>query len=383
MSRHIEHDPTERAVGRKNIASREHPFLLESGRQLNEIGVAYETHGQLNRQRDNAVLICHALTGNSHAAGIDRNGRPGWWNGLIGPGLGIDTSRHFVICANVLGGCYGTTGPLSIDPKTGKQYGQDFPPITIRDIVRAQRRLVAELGVNRLAAVVGGSMGGMQAYEWGASWPEDVGHLIAIAAGPVQSPWRRGLNGVVREGLQLGRAAGSADDGLRLARKIAMLTYRGHREFFERFSGGDRRVGRSGSDERSVERYLARQARKLTERFDLHTYEALLAAMDSHDIARGRGDIERVLRSLRPRTLLVGISSDILYPADEVRSPASLIPDCTYREIESDCGHDAFLIETEQLGRFIGEFLGKGSDHPRTARRLPAVAPSTKTLGHN
>jgi homoserine O-acetyltransferase len=197
--------------------------------------LAYETYGRLNRERDNVILVCHALTGSAHAAGEDMPGKRGWWDGVIGPGRALDTDRYFVICSNVLGGCYGSTGPTSVDPGTGEEYGDVFPTITIRDIVHAQRLLVRSLGIERLHAVIGGSMGGMQVLEWGLLYPEAVDLLLPIATCARQAPWRIGVSAIAREAIALGRRLGDEGGGLALARKAAMLTYRSAQEFSLRF----------------------------------------------------------------------------------------------------------------------------------------------------
>jgi len=347
-----------RQAGTARLASADAPFSLDCGATLPELELAYETYGTPNADGSNAILICHALTGSAHAAGAEAP-RRGWWDGAIGPGKGIDTDRWFVICSNVIGSCYGSTGPNSIDPATGLPYGEAFPAVTIRDMVRAQRLLLAHLGVERLHAVVGGSMGGMQVLEWALLYPELVGRIAPIATSARHSAWSVAFNAIAREALELGRAGGSAEAGLRLARKVAMMTYRSELEFDERF-------GRMRTDDSyradgsfAVESYLEYHGQSLAGRFDADTYGAITRAMDLHDVTWGRGDASTVLGSIAQPALLVGITSDILYPVREQRAIASLIPNAIYREIDSSCGHDAFLIEYDQLNAILGWFLNE------------------------
>lgn len=348
------HD-TNRATGAIHF---DQPIRLDSGAWLASPTVAYETYGTLDATCSNAILVCHALTGSAHVAGTDDSGNHGWWSRLVGPGLAIDTDRYFVLSTNVIGSCYGSTGPRSTDPTTGREYGTDFPIITIRDMVRAQRQTLGELGIDRLHAVIGGSMGGMQVLEWGLLYPNIPDLLIPIATAARHSPWAVAFNAIAREAIALGRALNDPAAGLRLARKIAMLTYRSDLEFSERF--GRERTGEDfftvdGTFE--VEHWLEHHGRRLVERFDIDTFEAITRAMDLHDVTRGGRSLAEALGSIRQPTLCVGISSDILYPPHEQKSLAEGIPNCTYREINSPCGHDAFLIEFDQLNTIVGEFL--------------------------
>jgi homoserine O-acetyltransferase len=348
--------------------------------------LAYETYGRLNRERDNVILVCHALTGSAHAAGEDTPGKRGWWDGIIGPGRALDTDRYFVICSNVLGGCYGSTGPTSVDPATGEEYGDVFPTITIRDIVHAQRLLVRSLGIERLHAVIGGSMGGMQVLEWGLLYPEAVDLLLPIATCARQAAWRIGVSAIAREAIALGRRLGDEGRGLALARKASMLTYRSAQEFSLRF-GRDHDPDDIFSDDCrfAVENYLDYQGEALLSRFDAATYLTLLRAMDLHDITRDRGTLIEVLGSIRQPVLCVGISSDILYPVDEQQELAALLPDATYRHVESIYGHDAFLIEREQVNAIVGGFLGEHQCAVRVSKASSAPLlkpyPVEKTVG--
>lgn len=363
-----------RTTGVAELATTETPFRLECGAAI-PLEIAYETYGRLDADGGNAILVCHALTGSAHAAGVDEHGRAGWWDGLIGPGRALDTDRYFVICSNVLGGCYGSTGPRSIDPATGEPYGRRFPTVTIRDIVRAQRLLLWKLGVERLHAVIGGSMGGMQVLEWGHLFPADCDLLIPIATSARHSPWCVAFNAIAREAIALGSEAGDVEAGLRLARKVAMMTYRSGDEFTERFGRRRRTVGRFTVDGSfAIESYLEHHGRRLVERFDIATYETITRAMDLHDVTHGRGSLEETLGALHQPTLAIGITSDILYPASEQQELARLIPEACYREITSPCGHDAFLIEYDQLNPIVAAFLAAhgraGSNDIRDALQL-------------
>lgn len=360
------------------------PLQLQLGGQLPQVAVAFETYGQLNARADNAILLCHALTGSAHAAGVhDREGVPGWWDPLIGPDKPIDTNRFFVISSNVLGGCYGTTGPPSIDPLIGRPYGIDFPRYTIRDMVEVQRRLVQKLGIDRLAAVIGGSMGGMQVLEWAALHPEMVGAIVPIAIGTHHSAWAIGLNEVARSAIMADPAWSGGhyptwqqpETGLGIARAIAMLSYRSFESLETRF-GRERRdvpVGRSGSAaglagpmphspqalamKFEVASYLSHHSVKLVERFDANTYIHLTLAMDDYDLGEGRGGVERTLARMDLPALVMGVPSDVLYPEQEQLRLHELLPDSRYVKLVSPHGHDAFLIEFPQLAAQLRRFL--------------------------
>jgi len=348
-----------------------HPFQFESGVLLAPVDVAYETYGTPNREGTNAVLLCHALTGNAHAAGRSPDGQLGWWDGIVGEGKAFDPSKHFIICSNFLGSCYGTTGPTSINPRTGKRYGSTFPQMTVRDIVRVQRELMNRLGVRRLKAVIGGSLGGMQVLEWAVMFPEVVDSIIPIATAARHSAWCIGLNEVARLGILTdpawngGNYTEQPEHGLALARMIAMITYRSRESFEKKFGQArqDQAIGRGTFDELSpagfqIESYLRYQGEKLVDRFDAATYVAITRAMDLHDVAEGRGPLAEVLGRVRTKTLSIGINTDVLYPAEEQQEIAALIPGAEYREIDSPHGHDAFLIEIEKLNGLIRNFLG-------------------------
>jgi homoserine O-acetyltransferase len=346
------------------------PFHLEAGACLPEITVAYRTWGSLNRDGTNAVLVCHPLTG---SADLDR-----WWPHLLGPGRAFDPEADFVVCSNVLGSCYGTTGPVSPGPGGDRLWGPDFPQITIRDMVRVEAELLDQLSVKRVRLVVGGSLGGMQALEWGAMYPERVDAIAPIAVSGRHSPWCIALSEAQRRAITADPCwrGGhySADDppgsGLAIARIIAMCTYRSRESFALRF---ERRARADGRFE--VEGYLQYQGEKLAERFDANAYLTLTRAMDTHDVARGRGAYAEVLRSVRLPALIVAIDSDVLYPPIEQQELARLLPGARLAWLNSPHGHDAFLIEGEAMNRLLVEFRA-ALQRPRSAayRRLRAPA---------
>ena len=356
------------------------PFVLESGGVLPEVTVAYETWGLLSDARDNAVLVCHALTGDSHAAGAMGPGHKsdGWWDDLIGPGKALDTDRYFIVCANVLGGCQGTTGPASIDPSTGAPYGPTFPQVTIRDIVRTQHMLMEHLGIGAWLSVVGGSMGGMQVLEWAATYPRRVASIVPIAtclhSTAQQIAWgmigRRAVRLDPRwnDGEYYDAAPGEGPhEGLAVARQVAQVTFRSDNVFSERFGRG--LAERSGGDgfglweEFQVETYLRYHGEKLAKRFDANSYLVISKAMDLHDLARGRSSLEHAIRGFEGPCLSVGVSSDMLYPAYQQRQIAEAFTASgnasEYTEIDSPHGHDAFLMELDQLGPVVSGFLDR------------------------
>ncbi len=353
------------------------PFVLEGGGKLHEIMVAFETWGELDADRSNAILVCHALTGDSHAAGRAGPGHPtpGWWDQLIGPGKALDTSRYFVVCSNVLGGCQGTTGPASIRPDRNEPYGSTFPVVTIRDMVRVQARLADVLGIERWHSVIGGSMGGMQALEWGVMWPHRVGSVIAIAtcgAATAQQIawWSCGRRAIAmdpnwRDGNYYDAPPGKGPHaGLSLARMLSQITFRTDDVFTDRF-GRDVVEPIDGHFELwqrfQVERYLEHHGHKLVRRFDANSYLVLAKAMDLHDLGRGRGGVAHALERLTAPVLVMGISSDVLYPPYQQRALVDLLrgggTSAGYVELESPHGHDAFLIEHAQVGAAVREFL--------------------------
>lgn len=344
-------------------------ITLESGNRLKNVDIAYETYGTINKEKNNVIFVCHALTGTSHVVGDDEV--PGWWEGLIGPGRYIDTDKYFVISSNVLGGCAGTTGPASINPDTGIPYGVEFPVVTIRDMVQVQYQLVKGLGIEKLFAIVGGSMGGMQVMEWAVMYPE-----MAYAILPIATCAR--LSAVAIAYNDVGRQAILADpnwndghyypnlgpkQGLSIARMLGMITYRTAELFEQRF-------GRRLKDDTAltefnstfhIESYLRYQGDKLVERFDANSYLYLLKAMDTHDIGRGRGGIEKVLERVQAKVLSVAISRDLLYPADHQEKLVNILREqgkpVEYHYIDSIYGHDGFLVEFAKLGPIVWEFI--------------------------
>jgi len=358
----------------QEVFSAETPLVMECGAELAPVSVAYETYGTLNPAGDNVVLVCHALTGSAHAAGQtgDDPRTAGWWDPMIGPGRPLDTDALFVVCSNFLGGCYGTTGSASPNPATGKPYGLAFPPVTVRDMVRTQASLLKRLGVRSLLTVLGGSLGGMQVLEWPLLYPGFVRSIIPIATAAQHSPWCIGLNDLARQAIMQDPAwrdgdyysHGQPERGLSLARQIAMVSYRSDVSFLNRFGRTTTAPPDPGTFRNQlmamyqVERYLRYQGEKLVNRFDANTYLYISRAMDTHDVTRDRGTLQEVLGSIPIPALCVGIDSDILYPLHEQRAIAGLLPHGVCREIHSPFGHDAFLIEYEQLGASVRAFLG-------------------------
>ena len=326
------------------------PFVLESGYALEGVEVAYRTWGTLAPAGDNAVLVCHALTG---SADLDR-----WWGGTLGPGRAFDPERDFVICSNVLGSCYGTTGPASPRPDGAGRWGPDFPVVTVRDMVRLQAELLDHLGVRRLRLVAGGSLGGMQALEWVAGFPGRAGAAVVIAAPARQSAWAIALSHAQRAAIEAdprfrdGRypVDDPPRDGLAVARSIAMCSYRSWESLEGRF-GRDTAPGGGFQ----VESYLRHHGQKLAARFDANSYLTLTRAMDTHDVGRGRGGVEAALAAIAAPVLVVAIDSDLLFPAEEQWRLVEGLPDARLAWLASPHGHDAFLIETGEIDRLIRE----------------------------
>ncbi len=352
-----------------------HVLNLESGGALAPVTVAYETYGTLSPERDNAVLVCHALSGDAHAAGYhgtDADEKPGWWDILIGPGKPLDTDRHFVISSNFLGSCYGTTGPTNINPETGKPYGPTFPFFTIRDMVELQRWLLDYLEIDTLLAVTGGSMGGMQALQWAISYPDRVRGTIPIATTAQMSAQGIALNEVGRQAIlsdpkwQNGNYPDTdpPGQGLALARMIGHITYLSeksmHRKFARRFANGN---GRSFNFSRDfqVESYLHHQGDKFVKRFDANTYLYISKAMDYFDLEDDYGSLEEAFAGCLSSFLVLSFTSDWLFPAKQsqemVRALKRLGKDVSYCNIESDQGHDAFLLPGHRMGDLIAGYL--------------------------
>ena len=373
------------------------PLSLDCGRTLPRVTIAYETYGTLAPARDNVILVCHALSGDAHAAGWsaaggesardgfgadERDGQHrgvlGWWDGMIGPGKAFDTDRYFVVSTNLLGGCRGTTGPSSINPETGRPYGGDFPVITVADMVRAERAFLDVLGLPRLAAVAGGSLGGMQALEWAVRYPDQVDAIIPIASTHALEPQGVAWNAIARNAImadpnwQGGHYYGTGRaplDGMGIARMVGHITYLSAPSMAGKFG---RRLQDAGDirytltePEFEVESYLQHQARKFQQRFDPNTYLYLSRALSYFDLARehGRGDLRQAVRDVRARTLLISFSSDWLYPpsgsvalADALRAEGR---DVSLEVIDAPYGHDCFLLEEDRQTPLIRRFLSR------------------------
>jgi len=346
---------------------------LDSGATLEPVDVAYETYGELNAERSNAILILHAFTGDAHAAGISRKtGKPGWWDNMIGPGKAFDTEKYFVVCSNVLGGCMGTTGPSSTNPKTGKPYAMDFPVITIADMVRLQRMVVDHLGIERLLAVAGGSMGAMQALQWAVDYPERV-----AAAIPIAGTWRHSAQQIAFN--EVGRQAIMADPdwrggdyygtqgparGLAVARMIGHITYMSDESMREKFGRRLREKEKFGFDfdiDFEVESYLRYRGTQFVGRFDANSYLYITKAMDYFDITNGSGSLAAALEKTQSRFLLISFTSDWLYPSYQSQEIVNALrgrnKDVAYCELSSNYGHDAFLVDVGEQTEVVRGFL--------------------------
>ncbi len=350
------------------------PFRLAFGGELPAFDLAYETYGTLNAAGDNAILLIHALTGDAHAAGqhAEDDRKRGWWDPMIGPGRPLDTEKHFIICANALGGCAGSTGPLDNNPATGQPWGKNFPLITVPDLVRTQRLLVDRLGIRRLAAVIGGSLGGMQALEWAVRYPMLTGRVAIIAAAGRLDAQGIALNEVGRRAIMLdprwqdGDYAPDQgpDEGLAVARMVGTVTYHSKESMATRFG---RRPARGPVARPTlggvfdVEGYLHHHGDALVARFDAHSYLRQTRAMDLYDVAEGRGSEGWALSTVRARVLTVGIRSDWLFTPQGVRDLNEALlaagADARYHELDSPHGHDAFLKEWEMLDPLLRELL--------------------------
>jgi homoserine O-acetyltransferase len=350
------------------------PLDFESGGHLPHVRLAYESWGELTPERDNAILILHALTGDSHVVGQGGPGHKtgGWWNGIVGPGLAIDTDRYFVVAPNMLGGCQGSTGPSSFSPD-GTEWGARFPFTTIRDQVAAQTLFADALGIDRFYAVIGGSMGGMHALEWAVTHPERVARLGLLSAPPVTTSDQVALNSLQLEAIRIDPqwAGGDYYDaavgqgphrGLALARRMALLNYRSPEELNERFGRSwQSEISPLGDNGRwAVESYLDFHGNKFTRRFDANSYLVLVEAMNSHDVGRGRGGVDAALERVTARTVVIGIDSDRLFPVEGQSRIArgihsSIDDDATV--LSSSFGHDGFLIEHEAVARHLARLL--------------------------
>lgn len=356
--------------------AKDEPFELESGATLQPVTLAYETYGRLNEERSNAILILHALSGGAHAAGYHSTDdkKPGWWDEAIGPGKAFDTNRFFVICSNVLGSCYGSSGPLSLDPQTGKPYGLNFPVVTIGDMVRAQVKLIDHLGIDKLLCVTGGSMGGMQALEWAAHHPNRVKSAIPLATTARHSPMLIAFSEVGRQAIYADPAWNGGDyydqeqkpdAGLAVARMVGHITYLSEEAMHQKFGRRLQTLEQYGYEfqtEFAVESYLKYNGNNFTRRFDANSYLYVTKALDYFDLTRPSGSLAAAFsQSAGIKYLVVSFTSDWLYPTyhskELVAALTAVGADVTYLDIESTWGHDAFLLEVGTMTRLIGSFL--------------------------
>ncbi len=372
--------PEERA-GRTVVLGTETPLTLDSGTELGPFTIAYETYGQLNDEKSNVILVCHALTGDQFVTGINPvTGRDGWWPLMVGPGLPFDTDRYFVVCANVLGGCMGTTGPRSDDPKTGRPYGLSFPVITIKDMVRAQAMLLDHLGIDKIFCVSGGSMGGMQALQWTVTYPERVHAAIPIGSAAHHTAQNIALHEVGRQAI-MGDTDWHGGDylshnaipraGLSVARMAAHISYLSeaamHRKFGRQLQDRETLSYGFGADFQ-VESYLRHQGEVFVERFDANSYLYLTRAMDYFDlIAEYRGVLADAFQGSPTRFCIISFTGDWLFPTSENRTIVHALnaaaANVSFVEIESDKGHDAFLLDEPEMFETIRGFLRGAAEH--------------------
>ena len=403
-----ESESADRAVNRSNgvgivqtqtmqLVGPDEPLQLECGKSLSPIDVAYETYGQLNEAGDNAVLICHALSGNAHVAGYNRadDRKPGWWDNMVGPGKGIDTNNYFVICSNFLGGCSGTTGPSSINPATGKPYGLDFPIITIADMVKVQKLLLDKLGIKKLLAVIGGSIGGMQVLQWAILYPDFVNSAIPIATTGNLGAQSVAFDAVGRNAILADanfnngqyRDKPGPDRGLAIARMIGHITYlseQGMREKFGRQLRNAEKYKDDFNSEFAVETYLEYQGQTFVERFDANSYLYITRAADYFDLQKDYGSLTKAFANTKARFMVISFSSDWLFTPAQSRAMVEALAanrkDVSYCCLASPYGHDAFLLEPEVLGRFLCCFL-QATHRPKDKQQLcSCYARSTRQL---
>ncbi len=357
--------------------AQDEPLVLDSGETLGPITLAYETYGRLNANRSNAILISHALSGDAHAAGYHTpdDQDPGWWDDCIGPGKAFDTHKYFVICANVIGGCKGSTGPSSINPKTGKPYGLGFPVVTIGDMVRAQRHLIDFLGIDKLLAIAGGSMGGMQVLQWTVSYPDRVQAALPLATTARHSPMLIAFSEVGRQAIYADPNWNGGDyydgprpnAGLAVARMVGHITYLSetsmHQKFGRRLQARER-YGYDFSTDFAIEGYLRYKGNRFTERFDANSYLYVTKAMDYFDLSDGQGSLAAAfLNSARITYLVVSFTSDWLYPTYHSKELVSALTavgaDVSFCNLQSTWGHDAFLLEVDTMTNLITNFIGR------------------------
>jgi homoserine O-acetyltransferase/O-succinyltransferase len=383
MSEYIEHDQTGISVGvvEKKTFTFAYPpdeMILESGASLSPVTITYETYGTLNSLKNNAVLICHALSGDSHVAGYYSadDPKPGWWDFMVGPGKGIDTEKYFVICANILGSCYGSAGPCADNPRTNKPYGLDFPFVTIGDMVRAQKALMDHLGVEQLVSVIGGSIGGMQVLEWTLQYPDFVLSGIPLATTTRHSALAIAFNEVARQAIMADPnwnqgnyySKDKPDMGLAVARMIGHITYLSDealRQKFGRRLQNRMDVSFNFDADFQVESYLRYQGGKFVERFDANSFLYITKAADYFDLKKnhGNGSLVEAFSKAKAGFLVISFTSDWLYPTYQSREMVQAMKknrlDVSFCEIQADCGHDAFLLPIERLTQMIKGFLDR------------------------
>lgn len=333
--------------------SHDRPFRLESGVELPRLEIAYNTYGTMNPDRSNVVWVCHALTANSDVAD--------WWPHTVETGCFLDPAKWFVVCANILGSHYGTTGPLSVNPATGTPYYGDFPDFTIRDMVAVHRVLADALGIGHIHALVGSSVGGFQAVEWAVDEPERFDKLVLIATAPVATPWAIAIDETQRMAIEADPTYGerrpdAAMAGLAAARAIGLLTYRGGEGYnlTQRETEPGKLLPRAAHRPCSYQQY---QGLKLCRRYNAYSYVKILDAFDTHDVGRSRGGLEKALSRISAQTMTVGITTDMIFPPAEMRRLAAAIPEAAYEELASDFGHDGFLVEHQRLNDILTKFL--------------------------
>lgn len=329
------------------------PFLLESGQTLPGITIAYHTYGTLNKDNNNVVWICHHLTANSDAAL--------WWKGVVGEGALFDPAKDFIICANILGSCYGTSGPLSIDPATGKPYYQTFPQVTIRDMVKAHMLLRAYLGITHINLLVGGSMGGYQALEWSLMEKDIIKNLVLLSTSSSESAWGIAVHSAQRLAIEAdctwqNPSPDGGKNGLKAARAIGLISYRNYGILVQKQTDPDKEK----TDNYKASSYMIYQGEKLISRFNAYSYWLLTKAMDSHQLVRGRNkNMQEILNGILQRTLIIGIHSDILCPLPEQQFLAGHLPNASLVVIDSAYGHDGFMVESEIVSKHIRNWLGE------------------------
>lgn len=369
-------DPHSVGIVQRHYAHFEQPLHLRSGQTLAPFTLAYETYGTLNANRSNAILICHALSGDSHVAGYythDPKEPPGWWDEAVGPGKMFDTRRFFIICSNVIGGCQGSTGPSSLAPD-GAPYGLRFPVITVADMVGAQRRLIDYLGIDRLFAVAGGSMGGMQALQWAIDYPDRVCAVLFLASTPRSSAQNIAFNEIGRQAIYAdpnwnggdyyGAGRSRPHAGLSIARMVGHITYMSEHSLERKFGRnlqGLEHVAYSFSPEFAVENYLKYQGEKFVHRFDANSYLYITKALDYFDVSNGHESMQAALQHVRARFLVISFSSDWLYTHSQARELVEALSgrEVEHVHIEATFGHDSFLVEVETMTRIIGNYLDR------------------------